>query len=117
MRIFNRNGNLDFSEAKVHSLSESILDLKNLLNEIGTSIGSQELNNVLAAAMKKDPELFKKYVFTNELFGGSGALWEIYCGNEGLQEEFNKRFVRFCQDLKNIGIKSFTINRIIKLMK
>lgn len=114
MNIFNRHKKFDFSDKNIESLSESVIELKSLLREIGTSIGLQTLTNILASAMKKDSESFKKYTLTNELFGGSGALWELYCGNNKLQAEFQNRFRKFCKELKNIGINSRRINQIIK---
>ena len=114
MNIFIRNKDLNFSEENIESLTKSVTELKNVLTEIGTSLGQQELTNVLASAMKKDSILFRKYVLTNELFGGAGALWELYCGNDKLQTEFQNKFNGFCQDLISIGIKNRRIKQVIK---
>ena len=113
MNIFTRNNDLNFSEENIESLTKSVTELKNVLTEIGTSLGQQELTNVLASAMKKDSKLFRKYVLTNELFGGAGALWELYCGNNKLQSEFQNKFNEFCQDLISIGIKNRRIKQVM----
>ena len=117
MNIFTRNKKLNFSEKNINSLTKSVTELKNILTEIGTSVGQQDLSNVLASAMKKDSELFRKYVLTNELFGGAGALCDLYCGNDKLQSEFQNLFIKFCEDLNNIGIKNQRINQVIKGLK
>ncbi|XCF07515.1 hypothetical protein ABI125_06570 [Tamlana crocina] len=113
MNIFTRNKELNFSEENIESLTKSVTELKDLLTKIGTSLGQQELTNVLASAMKKDSVLFKKYVLTNELFGGAGALWELYCGNDNLQSEFQNKFNNFCRDLIKIGIKNRRIKQVM----
>lgn len=117
MNIFNRHKAFDFSDENIESLSVSVTELKDVLRKIGTSGGAQQLNNVLASAMKKDSESFRKYVLTNELFGGAGALWEIYCGNDELQAEFENRFKNFCMELKKIGIKNGRVNQVINGLK
>ncbi|CAM4320387.1 hypothetical protein [Zobellia nedashkovskayae] len=113
MNIFTRNKELNFSEENIESLTKSVTELKIVLNEVGTSLGQQELTNVLASAMKKDSKLFKKYVLTNELFGGAGALWELYCGNDKLQSEFQNKFNGFCKDLIRIGIENRRIKQVM----
>lgn len=67
MSIFKKHRTLDFSDENIKSLSESIVNLKSILSKVGTSIGSQQLNNVLASAMRKDSESFKKNTLTNEM--------------------------------------------------
>ncbi|WOD42162.1 hypothetical protein [Hwangdonia lutea] len=114
MNIFTRNKYLNFSEENIESLTKSVAELKNILTEIGTSVGQQELTNVLESAMNKDSKLFKKHLLTNELFGGAEALCEFYCGNDKLQSEFQTLFLKFCEDLKNIGITNRRILQVIK---
>ena len=63
--------------------------------------------------MKKDENMFIKYTLTNELFGGAGALWELYCGDNHLQLKFNKTFKKFVLELKGIGIKNKRLNQVI----
>ena len=113
MNIFTRNKDLNFSEKNIESLTKSVTELKSVLTEIGTSLGQQELTNVLASAMKKDAKLFRKYVLTNKLFGGAGALWELYSVNDKLQSKFENKFNGFCNDLINIGIKNRRIKQIM----
>ena len=113
MNIFTRNKKLNFSEENIESLTKSVTELKDVLTKIGTSLGQQTLTNVLASAMKKDSKIFKEYVLTNELFGGAGALWELYCGNDNLQSEFQNKFNNFCRDLIKIGIKNRRIKQVM----
>tara|TARA_Y100001001_G_scaffold109125_1_gene106879 strand:+ start:1529 stop:1894 length:366 start_codon:yes stop_codon:yes gene_type:complete len=117
MSIFKKHRTLDFSDENIKSLSESIVNLKSILSKVGTSIGSQQLNNVLASAMRKDSESFKKNTLTNALFGGAGALWELYCGDDDLQNEFDKEFKKFCLELKKIGINNGRVNQVLDGLK
>lgn len=114
MKKFVQNREFDFSEENIKSLSESIYELKKTMRKVGTSIGSKELNNILASAMKNDFESFRIYALSNELFGGAGALWELYCGNDKIQVEFQNRFEKFCIELKKNGIKNSRVNEILK---
>ncbi|WP_156169041.1 hypothetical protein [Kordia jejudonensis] len=91
--------------------------MKNIGTKIGTSVGQQELTNILASAIQKDAQLFRKYVSTNELFGGAGALWEFECRDTKLQSEFKNKFNKFCHDLINIGIKNRRIEQVMSYTK
>jgi hypothetical protein len=51
MNIFTRNKELNFSKENIESLTKSVTELKDILTKIGTSLGQQELTNVLASAM------------------------------------------------------------------
>ncbi|WP_111684163.1 hypothetical protein [Winogradskyella tangerina] len=113
MNIIKRNKELNFTEENIRSLTKSVTELKDILTKIGTSLGQQELTNVLASAIKKDSKLFKKHVLVNELFGGSGALWELNCGNDNLQSEFKNKLDNFCRDIIKIGIKNHRIRQVM----
>lgn len=114
MFLFGKKTKYDFSDEKISNLTESIIDLKDISGRIGTSIGFLELNNILSAAMKKDPKAFRKATQNNELFGGMGALWETYSRNPDLQSEFDLKMKRFCIILKSIGLRNNRVNQIAK---
>lgn len=107
-----RKESLDFTDERIERLTFVIIDLKKVLHEIGRD-WSFELNNILSAAIKKDSELFRQHVLTNSLFGGAGALWELYCPNAILLREFQNKFIDFCMELKSIGIHNGRINQVL----
>lgn len=57
--VFHSNKELDFKAENLELLVKTVTELKGVLTRIGTSLGQQELTNILASALKKDATLFK----------------------------------------------------------
>jgi len=109
-----KNTEFDFSDEKVYALEESVSKLKEILSKAGFDSFNQSLTNILSAASKRDDEKFKGFSLTNELFGGSGSLWEIWIGNEQQQHEFEERFVDFVNNLKNMGLRNRRMSQVLE---
>ena len=105
MGVFSSKSEIDFSDKNIERLYDTIANLKDTLREIGTSIGSQELNNLLSSSLKKAQNSFKKYANSKELFGGPGSLRDLECQNANLQSKLNQQFEKFCQALQDFGLK------------
>ena len=68
------------------------------------------------SAKKKDEAEFKNLIISRNLFGGSGALWEIYIENKDEYNRFNKLFCEYIDVITQMGIKNKRIMQIRKTM-
>ncbi len=103
---------LDFSSKNLARLEDSIKKLKTILSEAGYGYYHNRLNNIFAVAIEKDQENFKNRILVNDLFGGSGAMWEIGIEDEELQNQFDSYFIEFIDTIKSIGVKNGRINQV-----
>ena len=116
--LFRPNQTLDFSDSNFEQLSKSI---SNLQETLATAHFFDPyvpyLDQVLNTARIKDSETFKKLVVSNELFGGSGALWEIYINDSSLDKRFKTYFTAFIESIEKIGINNKRIRQVKSGMK
>ena len=102
---------LDFSNANISRLSDAVNDLLNVLRELGYNY-SPALSNVLHAATVRDEMLFKKCVLINDIWGGSGALWEIDIRQPEQRTRFTNSFRKFADVIVAIGITDGRVKQI-----
>jgi len=55
-------------------------------------------------------------VISRELFGGAGALWEIYIEKPTEYKKFNNQFTEYVDLLTRMGIKNGRVKQIRKTM-
>lgn len=107
---------IDFSEQNVSELTRKSDILGQILIDNGLGFYVDHLSQIrLSADNKSEPE-FRKLVVSRELFGGSGALWEIHIENPTEYKKFNKHFTEYIDLLKRMGIKNGRVNQIRKTM-
>lgn len=113
--LFKKKQLIDFCDKHVEKLSAVIDSLAKTLREAGLSFYIDQLCQIKSAAIKQDEETFKKLVISRELFGGSGALLEIYIDDSELPEVFHHQFSDFIIQLQAMGIKNPRINQTKRL--
>jgi hypothetical protein len=111
------DSNIDFSVDNVERLT-------NLLDELGDTLIKAHFGNyvdylsqIRLTTENHDTEAFKKLIISRELFGGAGALWEIWIEDKKLRELFNKQFCEFVDIIKEMGIRDARINQVRKGFK
>jgi hypothetical protein len=109
--------NIDFSDDNVDKLITSIDALGDTLIKVHIGNYVDYLSQIRLATENHDSETFKKLIISRELFGGTGALWEIWIENQKSRELFNKQFCRFVDILKEMGIKNTRVNQVRKGFK
>jgi len=114
MHLFKRDQPLNFSGPQIQSLGEIIDSLATTLRDAGLSFYINQLHQIKSAAANEDEETFKKLVISHELFGGSGALWEVYISDAELQNIFYHQFRHFVIQLQVMGIRNQRINQTKK---
>lgn len=120
MGIFNRwnkkTEQIDFSESYVSQLIEMSDSLGQTLIDNGFGFYVDYLSKIRLAAENSNEIDFKKLVISSELFGGSGALWEIYIENQKEYLKFNRLFTEYVELLIQMGIKSGRVKQIFRTM-
>ncbi len=106
------NNNIDFSEAKISLLIKLTERLNDILTTTNFFTYINSLEDIKNSAISKNEDDFIEFVVCNALFGGSGALWEIYIENEYKRIEFNRLFCSYIDNLKLMGINNDRINQI-----
>ncbi|MFM2224894.1 MAG: hypothetical protein RJA07_1096 [Bacteroidota bacterium] len=102
----------EFSESNINRLSEVTILLKNIL-EANNCFGYHiAIDNVLDAAKKKNDSEFISFATHKTLFGGMGALWEIYFAEESLMKKFETTFLIYLEILNEIGLNNERVNQI-----
>lgn len=110
--IFGTENQIDFSDNRVKRLSQLIDELSMTLMKADRTSYIKLLSEIKDAAQNKDNETFKKLVISNSLFGGAGAMWEIWIDDTQLQSTFERQFYLFVDTLQKMGISNGRINQV-----
>ena len=108
----NKQSQLDFSEDKIERLQNSIFSLQLILSNTDSLYYNDYLNEILNSAQQRNSQKFAKLVISNELFGGAGALWEIYFSDTSLDKEFKSQFYQFINCIEDLGIRNPRITQV-----
>jgi hypothetical protein len=108
---------VDFSDEKVALLSKLTDQLGDILIKSGFGFYVDHLSQLRIAAENEDKVKFERLAFCPELFGGSGALWEIWIEDNELRRAFEKEFCRLVDHLKDLGIKNERIDHVRSTFK
>ncbi len=108
---------IDFSDENISNLKKQTSLLKQVLIENDIEYYSNHLNNILLAAEHESEAKFKELVISRELFGGSGALWEIHIKNSIEYNKFNNIFINYIDLIIKMGIKHNRITQTKKILK
>jgi hypothetical protein len=107
---------IDFSDKNVSKLSLKSDLLGQTLIDNGLGFYVDYLSEIRLAAENKNESEFKKLVISRELFGGSGALWEIHIENQTEYRKFNTQFCDYLDLISKMGIKHRALKQTQKLM-
>ncbi len=113
--FFNKRLTIDFSDDNIERLTKLSDELGETLMKVNLGFYVDFLAQIRLAAERHDTEDFKKKVISRELFGGAGALWEIWIEDKQLQTKFNKQFCDYVDLLKKMGIKNGRVNQVRKV--
>lgn len=103
---------IDFSDDNVKALTKLSDQLSDILIKSGYGYGVDYLSQIRLSADKHDIKRFKTLVISRELFGGSGAIWEIWIEDTELRKQFKKLFCHYIDLLKKMGVKNLRINQV-----
>lgn len=106
---------LDFSDEKLRRLADSIDRLKCTLASAGFACYAEQLARIGDTLHRRDSHSFREQVNCRVLFGGFGAMWEIWISDKMLMAQFEKQFRSFLDNLEDVGIKNEKIQQIRKV--
>jgi len=115
--IFRKDRKIDFVDENIEELAKLTIELGETLIRANLGFYVDYLSYIRLAAEQHDAETFKKKVISRELFGGAGALWEIWIEDNQLRLIFNEQFCEFVDLLKKMGIRNGRINQVRKGFK
>lgn len=108
---------IDFSDENVSELTLKSDLLGQTLIDNGLEFYIDHLSKIRLSADKKNESEFREFVISRELFGGAGALWEIYIENPTEYKKFNKQFSEYVDLLTRMGINNGRVKQIRKTMQ
>ncbi len=109
--------NIDFSNENVQRLTKLLDKLGDTLIETNFGNYVDYLSQIRLSTEKHDTENFKRLIISRELFGGAGALWEIWIEDKKSRKLFKKQFCEFMDILLEMGIRDARINQVRKGLK
>ena len=115
--FFRKEQKIDFTHENIEKLTKLTIELGDTLIRSNLGIYVDNLSGIRLAAEQHDTETFKKKVISRELFGGAGALWEIWIEDKQLRRTFNEQFCEYVDLLKKMGIRNERINQVRKSFK
>jgi hypothetical protein len=100
------------------ALSENLNHISELLYRNGFHIQAEAINKPLAFLRVNDTTNFLRTIKTVDIWGGSGAVWEVGGFSTIEQEsEFQLYFIQLAKLLKESGVKFRTSDRIANIFK
>ncbi len=101
-----------FSSDNVESLSTLVDEISDTLTKSGFELYNDHLMYIVQSAESGNSEKFKNLVIDPILFGGAGALWEIWIEDRELKQKFNQQFCRLVDHLRKMGIRNSRIDQV-----
>ncbi len=111
-----QNNKMNFSDKNVKLLINLTKKLKSTLNKANIFVYDYLLDKIENSAIAKNHDDFINYVINDSIFGGFGALWEIYIENTYLRTEFNEILCSYIDLLLSMGIKNDRIDQIREIL-
>jgi hypothetical protein len=108
---------VNLNAQNIKSFDIIINSLIEVLNQSGYNNRINYLEDILESVHEMDLDKYKKFVVNSSLFGGAGALWEIWIEDSILQARFNKLFIDLINEIERTGIYEPRINQIKSYMR
>lgn len=117
MRNFFKNRDKEIIINNKDRLIQILTRSVEILRENAYSAQSDALRKPLQYLYLDDKENFIKYLNTVDIWGGSGAAWEVWLEPKEIEREFMQCIVDLVEELNNTGIKIPKERGIAKLFK
>lgn len=112
----NKKIQINFSDDNISELIKKTDLLCQTLINNGYGFYVDYLTQIRMSAENKNESKFRELVISRELFGGSGALWEIDIQDSTEYQKFNIQFRDYINLITLMGIKNGRIKQIQKIM-
>ena len=96
----------------------SVLEKLNKLLEVCNFRTQADVVNCLLIFLEQNKiEAFKKRIRSVDMWGGSGAVWEILIQDEKMMEEFDAEIIKLINIMDLLGWRSFRMKRVRNLLR
>lgn len=103
---------INFSDENILELNSTINKLCDIIVNAGFDVYVNLLIEINKSAKEKNEEKFNNLIINSSLFGGAGAMWEIWIENDNMRVKFEKEFCLFVDVIKKMGIKNSRIDQV-----
>ncbi|GGH26765.1 hypothetical protein FAZ19_18400 [Sphingobacterium alkalisoli] len=102
-------------ENRRESFAIILANTAKILEEADLLQHAEIVSNIAKALCIKDDKEFIKRINGIEMWGGSGAVWEVYIDNKGAKKEFENEMIRLIDLMEDVGILGRGIKPIRKI--
>jgi len=113
-RLFKRK---DITINNKLELITTLTRIVELLRDNGSNEQANAVKKPLRYLYQDDTTKFLESLKTVDIWGGSGAAWEVYFEKRQQEREFQSCFIRLAQLLKDTGIKFKTADTIANVFE
>ena len=110
-----------FSKRKTLSISEKefyldiLHEIRQNLNDAGLLVHANIVGNLILLLEQNKIPQFIKLLNGVDMWGGSGAVWEVYIENKVLASKFERSIIKLVDLMNNTNMSSCPVNSIRKL--
>ncbi|SEA98945.1 hypothetical protein SAMN05443667_11464 [Flavobacterium gillisiae] len=94
-----------------------IKNIEEILREGKNNAQANVVEKISEILIEKDFPKFKKEINSVDMWGGSGAVWEVYFHNENLQRKFNNQMLKLIDLMERTKIIGRGIKPLKKLFR
>lgn len=104
--FFHKNSKRDLSDIETKKYLLILYDILNLLNDLNLSFQVEIIQNIIDTIKKNNFKEFKEKINSVDMWGGSGAVWEIHIEEYEKEKKFKTliiKLIELMEDTKVIG--------------
>jgi len=110
-------GQLNLANADLIKYQNILSALYNILEETNNSPQANIILDVQNALNKKNYNDIRKVLNSVDMWGGAGAVWEVYIDNEIQEKKFKQEIIKLIDLMEETNLLGSGIKRIKKILK
>lgn len=103
---------IEFTDELLEQLESVLTEAYNILRDAAYTTQANYLKQILASAINRDAELFKKLILSNELLGGAGSVIDCWIEDEEQMQRLQKLETELFHLLSKTGLKHRELSRL-----
>jgi hypothetical protein len=114
---FKRFKNIEFTLADRESFTVILTKLINILDENNFTAQTKVVNALISLLIQQKDKEFSKLINGVDMWGGAGAVWEIYIEDSNIAREFEIEIVKLIDLMEKTNVLGRGIKPIRKIFK
>src|SRR5690606_34772381 len=107
---FKKTKNIELSQTTCESFLIILIKIAQILNKANLTTQNQVVENLVDLVSQQNDEQFIKLLNSSDMWGGSGAVWEVYIEDNDCAREFETEMIKLInlmegQNVLGKGIK------------